>query len=49
MENNEQQEMFTSDEVDHIVKKVRNYQANIGILIAAIVMGLLFLKDFLMR
>lgn len=49
MENNEQQEMFTSDEVDYIVKKVRNYQSNIGILIAAIVMGLLFLKDFLMR
>lgn len=49
MENNNEQEMFTSDEVDYIVKKVRNHQANIGILIAVVVMGLLFLKDYLMR
>ena len=41
--------MFTSDEVDFIVKEVRDYQANIGILIAVVVMGLLFLKDYFLR
>lgn len=48
-ENKNNEEMFTSDEVDFIVKEVRDYQANIGILIAVAVMGLLFLKDYFLR
>jgi hypothetical protein len=38
---------YTDEEVDYIVKKVRNHQANIGILIALAVMGLLLLRDYL--
>lgn len=37
MNNEELDDLFTSDEVDHIVKKVRNHQANLGIFIAALV------------
>jgi hypothetical protein len=48
-ENKNNEEMFTSDEVDFIVKEVRDYQSNIGILIAVAVMGLLFLKDYFLR
>lgn len=38
---------YTDEEVDYIVKKVRDYQANIGILIALGVMGILLLIDYL--
>jgi hypothetical protein len=33
MEENLEEEVYTSDEVDYIVKKVRNHQSNLGILI----------------
>ena len=46
MENNEE-DFYTSDEVDYIVKKVRNHQANLGILIAAAVVGILYLYHHL--
>jgi hypothetical protein len=39
-ENKNNEEMFTSDEVDFIVKEVRDYQANIGILISATAMSI---------
>jgi hypothetical protein len=34
MNENLEEEVYTSDEVDYIVKKVRNHQSNLGILIA---------------
>lgn len=43
MENQEPvEELFTSDEVDYIVKKVKNHQANMGILIAIFVVAALY-------
>lgn len=44
MENQEPvEEVYTSDEVDYIVKKVRNHQSNLGLLIAALVVTALYI------
>ena len=48
MENQEPvEELYTSDEVDYIVKKVKNHQANMGILIAVFVVAVLYIINHL--